>query len=66
MLEEAGFALMPSDQALSDEMHERLRGELGEEQCAAVITAGRQLDLPAAMELAEHVFADAMKRASIA
>jgi len=66
MLDEAGFALMPSDQALSDEMHERLRGELGEEQCAAVIAAGRQLDLHAAMELAEHVFADAMKRTSIA
>jgi len=57
---------MPSEQALSDEMHERLRGGLGAEQCAAAIAAGRQLDLHAAMELAEQVFADAMTRASIA
>lgn len=56
LLAEAGFSLFPSDQALSDAMRERARLELGNERYAAESAAGRELALPAAIELAEVVF----------
>jgi predicted ATPase/class 3 adenylate cyclase len=56
MLAEAGFTLMPSDQALSDAMYERARLALGDERYEAECAAGCELTLPQAIELAESVF----------
>ncbi len=56
LLEEVGFSLLPSDQALSDEMRSRLLVQFGQERDDSLTAAGRQLDLHAAMELAEEVF----------
>jgi predicted ATPase/class 3 adenylate cyclase len=55
-LAEAGFALLSSDQALSDAMYERARLALGDVRYEAECAAGRELALPQAIELAETVF----------
>jgi hypothetical protein len=57
MLAEAGFGLVPSDQALSGAMRERVRLQLGDERYDESTSSGRQLELHAAIELAEDVFA---------
>ena len=56
MLEEIGFTLVPSDQALSDEVLERIRLRFGEERYGALTISGRQLDLQTAIGLAEEIF----------
>jgi predicted ATPase/class 3 adenylate cyclase len=58
MLEEIGFALFPSDQALSDGMRERIRLQLGRERCDELTSSGRELGLHPAIELADEVFAE--------
>ena len=62
LLAEAGFSLFPSDQALSDAMHRRVRMALGDARYDAESAAGRDLALPQALELAETVFTPASSR----
>ena len=63
MLEEIGFTLVPSDQALSDEVLERIRLRFGEERYGALTISGRQLDLQTAIGLAEEIFERTIERA---
>jgi predicted ATPase/class 3 adenylate cyclase len=55
LLEQAGFTLYPSDQALSDEMRQRVRRQLDDARCDALTAEGRQLGLHPAIELAEQL-----------
>jgi hypothetical protein len=57
ILEEAGWVLVPSHQALSDAMRDRIRLELGQERYDNLTGSGRELGLQAAIELADEVFA---------
>jgi predicted ATPase len=57
LLEDVGFALFPPDQALSDEMRERTRRQLGQERYDTLTRSGRELSLHAAVELADEVLA---------
>jgi predicted ATPase/class 3 adenylate cyclase len=56
MLEEIGFSLFPSDQALSDAMRERIRLRLDQEHYDSATSSGRDLTLHATIELADEVF----------
>jgi hypothetical protein len=57
ILEEIGFSLFPSDQALSDAMRARIRLRLDQERYDAATSSGRDLALDGAIELADEVFA---------
>ena len=56
MLGDAGFNLLPQDQALSDEMRSRAEDHLGPERYATLVQEGRDLSRLQAVELAEEVF----------
>jgi predicted ATPase len=56
LYEDAGFALVTSDQALSDAMRSRVLAQLGPERVGALTEEGRALDRQDAIALAEEVF----------
>jgi predicted ATPase/class 3 adenylate cyclase len=59
LYEDAGFELLPGDQALSDEMRNRVREQLGAERVGELTQEGRALDRQRAIALADEVFARA-------
>jgi hypothetical protein len=56
LYEDAGFELLPGDQALSDAMRSRARAQLGPERVGELTQEGRALDHQDAIALAEEVF----------
>jgi predicted ATPase len=57
ILERTGVALYESDRRASDEMLSRARRHLGEDRYGSAQTAGREMGLPGASQLANSVFA---------
>jgi hypothetical protein len=58
ILEQTGIALYESDRKASDDMSERVRRNLGRDAYLAAQAAGRTMDLPAAVGLANSLFAE--------
>ena len=58
ILEQTGIALYESDRKASDDMRERVGRNLGRDAYLAAQAAGRTMDLPAAVGLANSLFAE--------
>ncbi len=56
LLEEAGFSLLPTDQALSDAMRDEVRGRIGDERYDHLDQEGRRSSLHDSIETAERTF----------